>query len=68
MQLEYLAIELPKSYASVLKYIKAVPDTAQGAYDAAYYWCAKYEIPANTATVAATRGNLAKNTFWPKYK
>ena len=68
MQLEYLAIELPKYYASVLKYIKAVPNTAQGAYDAAYYWCAKYEIPANTATVAATRGKLAKETFWPKYK
>ena len=35
-QLEYLATELAQSYASVLKYIKAVPNTAQGAYDAAY--------------------------------
>lgn len=68
MQLEYLAAELSKSYASVLKYIKAVPNTAQGAYDAAYRWCAKYEIPANTAATAAKRGNLAKGTYWPKYK
>lgn len=68
MQLEYLAAELSKSYASVLKYIKAVPNTAQGAYDAAYRWCAKYEIPDNTAATAAKRGNLAKGTYWPKYK
>ena len=68
MQLEYLAAELSKNYASVLKYIKAVPNTVQGAYDAAYRWCAKYEIPANTAATAAKRGNLAKGTYWPKYK
>ena len=68
MQLEYLAAELAKSYASVLKYIKAVPNTAQGAYDAAYKWCEKYEIPANTAATSAARGKIARDTFWPKYK
>ena len=68
MQLEYLKAELEKSYASVLKYIKAVPNTAQGAYDAAYKWCEKYEIPANTAAASATRGKSARDTFWPKYK
>lgn len=68
MQLEYLAAELSKNYASVLKYIKAVPNTAQGAYDAAYKWCEKYEIPANTAATSAARGKIARDTFWPKYK
>lgn len=68
MQLEYLADELKKSYASVLAYLQTVPDTAQGAYDAAYRWCAKYEIPANTAAVSASRGKVARDTFWPKYK
>lgn len=68
MQLEYFAAELAKSYASVLKYLKAVPNTAQGAYDAAYQMCSKFEIPANTATTSAKRGAIARDTFWPKYK
>lgn len=67
MQLEYLAMELAQNYTSVLEYIKDVPNTAQGAYDAAYKWCEKYEIPADTLATAARRGSLAR-TYWPKYK
>lgn len=66
-QLWYLKYELEKSYKKVLNYIKAVPDTAQGAYDAGYYWCVHFEIPANKEESGAKRGNLAKNTYYPKY-
>ena len=66
-QLHYLDYELNKSYKKVLSYIKSVPDTAQGAYDAGYYWCVYFEIPANKEQSGAKRGNLAKNTYYPKY-
>ena len=67
-QLEFLAQELRKNYASVLAYLQAVPNTAQGAYDAAYRWCLKFEIPADTAATSAKRGAIARDTYWPKYK
>lgn len=66
-QLWYLKHELEKSYTGVLNYIKGVANTAAGAYDAGYYWCKKFEIPADTENSSVTRGNLAKNTYYPKY-
>ena len=38
-----------------------------GAYKTAYDWCTIFEKPANMYTLAVSRGNLAKNTYWPKY-
>lgn len=67
-QLSYLDYELQKSYYKhIYNYLKNVPNTAQGAYDAAHYWCYYFEIPASRATKAVSRGNLAKNTYWKKY-
>lgn len=67
-QLNYLNYELKTNYYKhIYNYLKNVPNTAQGAYDAAYYWCYYFEIPANRQTHAVTRGNLAKNTYWKKY-
>jgi hypothetical protein len=69
-QLHYLQYELEnvEPYkTNVLPYIKAVTNNAQGAYNAAYRWCLKYEIPADTEETSEVRGNLAKNTYWPKY-
>lgn len=63
-QLAYLEYELASSYPSVLAYIKGVPDTAQGAYDAAYYWCVHFEVPNHTQERAAQRGNLAMNEYY----
>lgn len=65
-QLKYLESELASSYPSVLAYIRSVPDTAQGAYDAAYYWCVHFEVPDHTAERAAQRGNLAMNEYYGK--
>lgn len=67
-QLNFLIYELAKNYSSsVYAYLKNVPDTAQGAYDAAYHFCYYYERPANKASSSATRGDLARSTYYPLY-
>ena len=67
-QLKYLEHELSQNYYKhIYDYLKDVPNTAQGAYQAAYYWCYYFEIPANRSRSAVTRGNTAKKTYWPKY-
>lgn len=63
----FLSYELENRYSSVHSYIMDVDPSAQGAYDAAYHWCYYYEIPANRGSVSVTRGNMAKDDFWPKY-
>lgn len=66
-QLWYMKYELEGSYSAVLSYLRSVPNTAQGAYDAAYRWCLKFEIPADTAATSDKRGIIARDTYWPKY-
>lgn len=66
-QLWYMKHELETSYSAVLSYIRSVANTADGAYNAAYRWCLKFEIPANTEATSQKRGNLARDTYWPKY-
>lgn len=66
-QLWYMKYELETSYKAVLTALKAVPNTAQGAYDAAYTWCLKFEVPADTVNTSKSRGILARDTYWPKY-
>jgi len=67
-QLKFLMYELNKSYSSVLKYLKSVDNTASGAYDAAYHFCYYYERPANKTSSSESRGALARDTYYPKYK
>ena len=67
-QLHYLHYELVNYYKTrVWDKITAVPNTADGAYTAGYTWCYNFEVPADTENVAKYRGNLAKNTYWPRY-
>ncbi len=66
-QLQYLEHELKVSYKSTLNKLQSVPNTSQGAYDAAYYFCVHFEVPANIEQMGAQRGNIAKNTYWPRY-
>lgn len=63
----FMSYELESKYPSVYGYIKSVDPSAQGAYDAGYHWCYYYEVPSNRSSVSVTRGNMAKNDFWPKY-
>lgn len=66
-QMSYLYHELQTSYSGVLNYLKNVSNDASGAYDAGYYWCYYFEVPANRSKVAQVRGNRASQHFWPEY-
>ena len=55
------------SYSKIYNYMLDEKNTADGAYDAGWYWCYNFEVPANRETVSVTRGNLAKNTYWEQY-
>ena len=67
-QLSYLNYELKLSqYKHILNYLKKVPNNSKGAYDAAYYWCYYFEIPANRGTRSVQRGNTAVKSYWPTY-
>ncbi len=67
-QLNYLKYELNlSSYKHILNYLKKVANNKDGAYNAAYYWCYYFEIPANRAAKAAQRGNTAIKSYWPTY-
>ena len=74
-QLHYLKKELSANNSAYLwngktinEYMKKVPNTAQGAYDAGYYWCYYYEVPADKQTRSVARGNTAKNKYWSAFK
>ena len=66
-QLHFMQYELTTSYPAVERGLRAVPNTAQGAYQAAYLWCKQYEIPADTENKAIQRGNYARQVYWPEY-
>ncbi len=66
-QLRFLEYELRNKYKRVWNYIISVDNSDDGAYDAAYYFCYKFEIPANTERVAVSRGRVARDTYWPRY-
>lgn len=67
-QLEYLKHELTKkTYKHIYNYLKSVPNTAQGAFDAAYYWCYYFEIPASRISKSNSRGSTARNKYWKAY-
>lgn len=66
-QLGYLQHELETNKKSVGNVLRALPDTAQGAYDAAYHFCVYFEIPADRYNKGKTRGANAVNIYWKKF-
>lgn len=64
-QLAYLKQELEGGYRGVLEYLRQVPDTARGAYQAGYYWCMYYEIPSDTVNRSIYRGKAAMERYFP---
>lgn len=76
-QLNFLKYELKISYSAVWNKLNSVENTAEGAYEAGAYWCARFEVPVGYGywsngvlyygTTSIARGNSAKNTYWPKY-
>lgn len=70
-QLYFLKYELTNNKSDtgyILDKLKSVANTAQGAYDAGYDWCYYFERPANKTAKSESRGNNAKNNYWPTYK
>ena len=66
-QLAYLKYELENFYPLVHRYLKGVSNTAEGAYDAAYFFCYNFENPASRESKSVTRGQSAQKTYFPRY-
>ena len=73
-QLRYLQYELSANNGNILyngktisDYLRTLPNSADGAYEAGRYWCYAYEVPANKEAVSQTRGNRARNAYWPAW-
>ena len=66
-QMAYLQTELTEHYPAVLEYLQSVEDSEDGAYDAAWYWCYYFEVPADRQNQAALRGESAAYTYYPAY-
>lgn len=66
-QLNYLSYELRTKYTDTYNVLRSVPDTSDGAYQAAYYWCVHFEAPANKEAAGARRGRTAQLKYWVRY-
>ncbi len=66
-QLGYLGYELENNKKKVGVYLRGVPDSAQGAYDAGWYFCVYFEIPANRYEKGVKRGTTAVKKYYPMY-
>ncbi|MBQ9268661.1 MAG: hypothetical protein IJ206_03980 [Oscillospiraceae bacterium] len=58
-QMRYLEQEVNEDYPELLTYLQTVENSAAGAYNAAWYWCWYYEIPAQREEQAILRGEQA---------
>ena len=66
-QLSFMVWELQTKYPSLYQQMLSVPNTADGAYQAAYQWTVQFERPANMDAAGQTRGYSAINDYWPTY-
>lgn len=66
-QLYFLHADLQQRFPKLLTALKNVPNTEQGAYDAAYIFCYNYERPKNYQSASESRGELSRDTFWPVF-
>lgn len=64
---QYLVSELKNNYPGVYDTLMNVPNTADGAYQAAYKWTTDFEIPADAESEGASRGSNAQSNYWDKY-
>ncbi|MCM1508804.1 MAG: phage tail tip lysozyme [Ruminococcus flavefaciens] len=70
-QLKYLQYELSNGEKNAWNKMQGIANTATGAYTAGYKWAQYFERCAqyyNGVNQYETRGNLAKNTYWPEYQ
>lgn len=62
-QVKFLIWEFKQHFTSAWNTMMVEPDTAQGAYNAAYTMCVKYEIPASKETKGKQRGEIASQLY-----
>ncbi len=67
-QLYFLKYDLQNRFSKLLNKLLSAPDTAEGAYQAAYDFCYNYERPKNYESASESRGELSRDTFWPVYQ
>ena len=65
-QLAFLSYEFENKYSELYGRLKNVPNTPEGAYQAAYDWTVTYERPANMDAAGQTRGGDAQS-LWNSY-
>ncbi len=64
---QYLVSELKNNYSGVYDTLMNVPNTSEGAYEAAYKWTTDFEIPADAESEGDSRGSNAQSNYWDKY-
>ncbi len=65
-QLAYLEYELSGPYSGYYDYLLySIPDTAEGSYDAAYFWAERYEVC--SSAYFERRALLARDWYYPAY-
>lgn len=76
-QMGFLQHELKTSYSNVWNKLTSVPNTSQGVWDAAAFFCGRFEIPTGWGSyqdgtfvpgpTSRARADYAVNTFWSAY-
>ena len=64
-QLAFLVHDLQENYIYPYDLVRLVSDSPDGATDAAYYFCAYYEVPADPDSESADRVELCDILFYP---
>ena len=69
-QLYYLEYEITQggeAYTGIYSVLMSQTDTSQGAYQAGYEWCVRFERPEDAESKAVNRGCSAQNNWYPRY-
>ena len=66
-QIKFLWYDLSQRYTVYHKNLLEIDNSAQGAYDAGYYFCYYYERPSALESSSVKRGTNAKDVYWTKY-
>lgn len=66
-QLRYMEKEFNGLYADTLKKLKELPNTADGAAEAARIICLEYEIPVDAYSKSYYRARVATEIYWAQY-
>ena len=65
-QLAFLAYDLKENYIYPYDLIRLCPDSAQGAVEATYNFCAYYEVPSDPAAESVDREKIVKLLIYPR--